>query len=96
MWCRKNCLQNVHILVIYTPSRYTNVYEPFSYLLTKDADRFVDKFITKQHSLLEYVKEIEKLKDMASTVASLPIAVPMHLFLLDCHKINQVLRMRCS
>ena len=70
--------------------RYTETYQPFLYLLSKDADKFVDKFISRERPLTEYVKQIEKLKDMSSRVASLPVFVPMHLFLLDCTVLNQV------
>lgn len=70
--------------------RYVSVYEPYKYLLSKEADISVAKFISKERPLREYVREIEKLKTMGSQVASLPIFVPMHLFLFDCHKINKV------
>ena len=70
--------------------RYTEVYEPYKYLLSNDADRFVEKFISKERSLRENVKEIEKLKKMASEIGSMPVFVPMNLFLLDCNGINKV------
>ena len=70
--------------------RYTSTYEKFQYLLTKNSDTQVDKFIKRDKPLREYVKEIERLKGMASAIGSLPVLVPMHFFLLDCSKINQV------
>ena len=66
------------------------MYRPYRHLLQKDSEKFVDKFISKERSLPEYVREIEKLKKMTSNLASLPVLVPMHFFLLDCQKINQV------
>ena len=66
------------------------MYDPYKYLFSKDADLIVHKFISKDRSLREYVKEIEKLKHMASDVGSLPVFIPMHLFLLDCNSLNQV------
>ncbi|XP_023931682.1 dynein heavy chain 7, axonemal-like, partial [Lingula anatina] len=68
---------------------YKVVYEPYKYLLSKEADRQVEKFISKERALREYVREIEKLKKMAWEVGSFPVYVPMHLFLLDCSGINQ-------
>ena len=50
----------------------------------------VQKFLQRDKSLREYVTEIEKLKKLKSEVASLPVLIPMHLFLLDCTKINKV------
>ena len=73
--------------------RYTETYEPFTYLLSPEADRFTDKFISRKKPLTDYVVQIEKLKDMASRIGSLPVLVPMHFFLLDCtvlHKVNCV------
>jgi dynein heavy chain len=43
----------------------------------------VQKFLQRDKSLREYVTEIEKLKKLKSEVASLPVLIPMHLFLLD-------------
>ena len=69
---------------------YTKTYSSFSYLLSKDADSQIDKFIKREKPLRDYIKEIEKQKKMAWEVGSLPIYVPMHLFMLDCSLINQV------
>ena len=66
------------------------MYEPYKFLLTKGADVQVEKFISKERPLREYVQEIEKMKKMASEIASLPVYVPMHLFLLDCTHFNEV------
>jgi dynein heavy chain len=74
------------------PTRYTSVYKPYQYLLSKDTWRNMEKFITKGNPLRDYVREIEKLKKMASEVASLPVFIPMHLFMLNCEQINAVSR----
>ncbi|XP_071960977.1 dynein axonemal heavy chain 3-like [Antedon mediterranea] len=70
------------------PNRYTSVYQPFEYLLSKQSDVKVEKFVNKEQHLRDYVREIEKLKTMADEAALLPVFVPMHLFLLDCNNIN--------
>ena len=70
--------------------RYTETYKPFNYLLCDEADKFVKKFISRERPLTDYVTQIKKLKQMEDEVASMPVEVPMHLFLLDCHNINQV------
>ena len=59
-------------------------------LLSADIDRHIEKFISKERPLREYVKEIDRMKNMASEIASLPVYVPMHFFLLDCTGINSV------
>lgn len=58
--------------------------------MSDDSKAKVQKFIQRDKSLREYVNEIEKLKKLKSEVASLPVLIPMHLFLLDCTKINKV------
>ena len=70
--------------------RYTSKYSPYKYLLTSEADRHMEKFISRERPLREYVKEIEKLNKMADEIGSFPVFVPMHLFLLDCSHINEV------
>ncbi|XP_033114673.1 dynein heavy chain 3, axonemal-like isoform X5 [Anneissia japonica] len=70
------------------PNRYISVYNPFEYLLSKQSDTIVERFINKEQHLRDYVREIEKLKSMADEAALLPVFVPMHLFLLDCNTIN--------
>ncbi|XP_077987554.1 dynein axonemal heavy chain 3-like isoform X2 [Glandiceps talaboti] len=70
------------------PKRYQCEYEPYQYLLSRDSDARVEKFIGKEQHLRDYVREIERLKQMASELGSLPVYVPMHLFLLDCNDIN--------
>ena len=72
------------------PYRYISVYEPYSYLLSVMSDLRVEKFVSKEQHLRDYVREIERLKDMASQIGSLPVFVPMHLFMLDCNDINSV------
>ena len=59
-------------------------------LLSTDIDQHIEKFISKERPLREYVIEIERMKNMASEIASLPVYVPMHFFLLDCTGINLV------
>ena len=71
-------------------TRYQNAYDPYKYLFAKETDQIVQKFVSRDRSLREYSKEIEKLKAMASEVASLPVFIPMHFFLLDCTELNQV------
>ena len=59
-------------------------------LLSPETDEHIQKFVSRERPLREYVKEIEKMKNMASEIASLPVYVPMHFFLLDCTGINLV------
>ena len=66
------------------------MYKPYVVLLSPDIDRQIEKFISRERPLREYVKEIERMKNMASEIASLPVYVPMHFFLLDCTGINMV------
>ncbi|ELT89912.1 hypothetical protein CAPTEDRAFT_157693, partial [Capitella teleta] len=65
------------------------VYKPYQYLLSRDADGSMKKFVSKGKPLKDYVREIEKLKKMASEIASFPVYIPMHLFLLNCRQINE-------
>lgn len=69
---------------------YMAVYGPYRYLFAKDTEGIITKFISRERPLQDYVAAIERLKKMASEIASLPVYVPMHLFLLDCSKLNQV------
>ncbi|XP_076804480.1 dynein axonemal heavy chain 3-like isoform X3 [Clavelina lepadiformis] len=74
----------------YGPTRYRGVYEPiYGHLLNGKTDRKVQQFIEREPPLRSYVKELEKLKAMARSTSSLPVNVPMHLFLLDCKQLNQ-------
>lgn len=74
-----------------TPSRYRSVYDPvYAHLLNSTTDAKVQHFIDRGPPLRSYVKELEKLKSMSRSVESLPITVPMYLFLIDCKYINQV------
>lgn len=77
-------------LTVFCRFSYLSTYVPFKYLLSKSADQFVEKFISREHSLKDYRKEIENFNRMASQVTLLPVLVPMHLFVLDCHQLNQV------
>ncbi|XP_033642613.1 dynein heavy chain 3, axonemal-like [Asterias rubens] len=78
------------------PNRYKSVYEPYSYLLTNASDVKVEKFVSKEQHLRDYVREIENIKAMAREVASLPVYVPMHVFVLDCNNINSWLIARAE
>ena len=82
-WCKINGL-------ILSPSRFKMVYAPYAYLLKASSDQQVEKFVSKEQHLRDYVREIEKLKKMADEVALFPLWVPMHLFQLDCNNINSV------
>lgn len=66
------------------------MYEPYHYLLTKQADEFVSKLITKEKPLKDLIKEIERLKKMANEIGSLPPYAPMHYYWIDCTKLHEV------
>lgn len=70
--------------------RYKAVYEKFRILFTQETEMQVQKFISRERPLHEYVNNIEKYKAMASEVGSLPVYIPMFFFLLDCTSLNQV------
>ncbi|KAH3881436.1 hypothetical protein DPMN_005362, partial [Dreissena polymorpha] len=78
------------------PSKYRSIYEPYKHLLSVEADRKVDKFLSRDRTLREYTQEIEKLRTMESDIRSFPVLVPMHLFLLDCSHFNQSFLLDCS
>ncbi|XP_038073730.1 dynein heavy chain 3, axonemal-like isoform X4 [Patiria miniata] len=78
------------------PNRYKSVYKPYAYLLSSESDVRVEKFVGREQHLREYVREIEKLKAMAKEIASLPVYVPMHVFMLDCNNINSWLMARAD
>jgi len=67
-----------------------SIYEPYQYLLTKHADDTINKYISKGRSLREFIKEIERLKDMAHKICCLPPYAPMHFYLVDCTRLHQV------
>ncbi|XP_052058680.1 dynein axonemal heavy chain 3-like isoform X1 [Mytilus californianus] len=71
------------------PEKYKATYKPYLHLVSDDSKTKVQRFIHRDKSLREYVAEIEKLKKLKSEVSSLPVLIPMHLFLLDCTKINK-------
>ncbi|XP_041348477.1 dynein heavy chain 3, axonemal-like isoform X2 [Gigantopelta aegis] len=85
----KKRIETVVMANSHGPIRYKTVYDRYKYLLSRDAEATIQKFISKDRSLSEYMREIEKLKLVASEVGSLPVFVPMHLFLLDCNQLNQ-------
>ncbi|XP_041458176.1 dynein heavy chain 3, axonemal-like isoform X7 [Lytechinus variegatus] len=76
------------------PVRFKMVYAPYAYLLKSSSDSQVEKFVSKDQHLRDYVREIEKLKKMAAEVGLFPLNVPMHLFQLDCTDINSWLILR--
>eukprot|EP00062_Callorhinchus_milii_P022724 gi/632980863/ref/XP_007907272.1/ PREDICTED: dynein heavy chain 3, axonemal-like [Callorhinchus milii] len=69
--------------------RYCSVYEPYRYLLTPDTGNKIEVFINKELNLSTYSKEIERLRGMATELASFPVHVPLELLLLDCSQVNQ-------
>ncbi|XP_052779096.1 dynein axonemal heavy chain 3-like isoform X2 [Mya arenaria] len=71
------------------PQKYRSIYKPYKHLLSVEADKKIDKFLSRDRSLREYTKEIETLKKMANDIASFPVLVPMYFFLLDCTQFNQ-------
>nr|XP_026694595.1 dynein heavy chain 3, axonemal isoform X2 [Ciona intestinalis] len=72
------------------PIRYRAVYEPtYNHLLKSQTDSKVASFLEREPPLRSYVKELEKLRSMSSSIGSLPVYIPMHLFLLDCKELNQ-------
>ncbi|KAL3852322.1 hypothetical protein ACJMK2_015979 [Sinanodonta woodiana] len=85
----KERIKTVVIANSHGPNKYVSVYEPYKHLLSYEADEKVKKFISRDRPLREYVKEIERLKKMASDIASFPVYIPMHFFLLDCTEFNQ-------
>ena len=76
--------------MLYFHFSYRSIYEPYKHLLSSEADKKVDKFLSRDRSLREYTNEIEKLKKMEHDIASFPVLVPMYFFLLDCSHFNQV------
>ena len=65
-------------------------YQPYQYLLTKQADDTIKRYIAKEKSLKDFVKEIERLKKMAHEISCLPPYAPMHFYWIDCTKLHQV------
>ena len=71
--------------------RYKETYTPYAYIYSSDTEAKIQKFISRERTLPDYIDRIETLKRMISEVGSLPVFVPMHFFLLDCSKLNQVI-----
>jgi len=80
----------VCLFILSLKNRYREIYQPYKHLLSTDADKKVDKFLSRDRSLREYTKEIEILKKMADDIGSFPVLVPMYFFLVDCTHFNQV------
>ena len=70
--------------------RYQSTYKAFNYLLSKQCEDEIDKFLRKDRSLSEYRKKIDYLKLLYSQISVLPLEVPMNLFWIDCSKLNEV------
>ena len=70
--------------------RYREVYERFKYLLARDTDLKVQRFIKREPTLSSYLKEIDILKKMANDATSAFLSLPMGLFLVHCSEINEV------
>lgn len=69
---------------------YKSVYEPYKQLLSLETESKIKRFAQRDRPLREFVKEIDRLLQMVSEIGSLPVLVPMHLFLLDCNHFNKV------
>ncbi|KAK6993742.1 dynein heavy chain 3 axonemal, partial [Biomphalaria glabrata] len=85
----KDRIRSVMLANSHGPKKYKSVYETFKYLYTKETESQVQHYVTGDHPLKEYRTVIEKLKQMAWDIGSLPVYIPLHLFLLDCTHINQ-------
>ncbi len=80
-------MQNGNCILCFS---YTAVYEAYLPLLSQEIDKQIERFTSQEHPLKDYVRDVERMKKMASDVASLPVYIPMHFFLLDCTRINEV------
>jgi hypothetical protein len=45
----------------------------------------------KDRRLPDYRKKVDYFKSLISQILVMPKSVPMHLFLIDCSKLNQVI-----
>lgn len=70
--------------------RFRSVYTFYKYLLSRDSDRRTTNFISGDHQLLQYGRELEKLYVLSRAGASMDLSIPMELFVLDCTGINDV------
>jgi len=73
------------------PMSYRSVYKTYQHLLTQEAENNTDQFLRGEHDLLEYQRAIEKHKSLTDQVMTLIVIVPMHLFELNCSKMNKFL-----
>ena len=67
------------------------MYERFKYLLARDTDLKVQRFIKREPTLSSYLKEIDILKKLANEATSAFVSLPMGLFLVHCSEINEVI-----
>ena len=81
------------MILISTPSvshfRYQNTYHSFSYLLSKDTELQIERFISKERTLNEYSQSINKILKLRQNALLLPTQVPMGLFEVEANKLNQ-------
>ncbi|XP_032809855.2 dynein axonemal heavy chain 3-like isoform X2 [Petromyzon marinus] len=77
------------------PSRYRSVYGHFAYLLNGGAGARAQALTSREPpNLVASAREIQRLRSLAGAASSLPTAVPLRLFLLDCSTLNQWLTER--
>lgn len=70
--------------------RYAKVYKPFLQMLSLQTEKRLQTLAQKDISLKVYARELDRMKELASDVALLPVFVPMKMMLMDCSEINQV------
>ncbi|XP_073479664.1 dynein axonemal heavy chain 3-like [Aquarana catesbeiana] len=71
------------------PHRYAKVYKPFLQMLSSQTEKRLQTLAQKDISLKVYARELDRMKELASDVALLPVFVPMNMMLMDCSEINQ-------
>lgn len=73
------------------PLKYIETYDNYIYMLKQTTETRIKKFVGKRDKTLrDFRKEIEILKNLINEIALLPIVIPMHLFSLDCNRVNGV------
>ncbi|XP_067934548.1 dynein axonemal heavy chain 3-like [Watersipora subatra] len=88
----RTVLENNH----HGPEKYKSTYNQYEYLLSKQADETIHRYIQKGRSLKDFVKEIERLKKMAHDVSCLPPYAPMHFYWIDCTQLHKLMTERCE
>ena len=71
--------------------RYESAYKPYEYILSIKSKEETEQFLMKDRRLADYRKKIDYLKSLISKILIMPKCVPMHLFLIDCSKLNKVI-----